>query len=58
MKISSMSRIEPLFFGLPALRLSNILSALSGLAFNYRIGNLGKNPVKASVINISPLCII
>ena len=43
-------------FGLPALSLSNILSALSGLAVNYRSGNLGNNAVKVSVINISPLC--
>lgn len=44
------------FFGLPALSLSNILSALSGLAVNYRIGNLGDNAAKASGINIRPLC--
>jgi hypothetical protein len=43
------------FFGLPALSLSNILSALSRFPVNYRIGNLGRNVVKAFVINFSPL---
>ena len=42
------------FFGLPALSLSNILSALSGLAVNYMSGNFGNSAVKASVININP----
>jgi hypothetical protein len=55
MTISSLPGIEPRFFGLPALSLSNILSALSRFPVNYRIGNLGSNVVKAFVINFSPL---